>query len=379
MKKQLFNTAKSGLFCLALTFSANAQTNVFDDVIASSPNHTILEQAIVTAGLSDELQSPAGTFTVFAPDDAAFTALFAATGLSASDLLTSPELSNILLYHVLGSEVLAAAVTNGAIVTPLFSGNTLKLTKTAVGSTVYVNQAQVTTPNLTTDNGIVHSVNGVLLSMETVVDIAIDNGFTSLTAAVAKAELLPALSNPFTEYTVFAPNDLAFTNIATALGTDLNGLLALTNLSDILLYHVTSGNVVAADLTAGPLEMLNTQNTIINLTGGAKINDANIILTNVEADNGVVHAIDKVILATFLSLESSEQELVSVYPNPVTNELNISNDSFDSYIVYNTVGQVVQEGEFIGNSINTDEILSGTYTLILKSEKGIAKAKFTKI
>ena len=89
----------------------------------------------------------------------------------------------------------------------------------------------------------VHAVDGVLLPFETVVDVAIDNGFTTLTTAVATAELLPALTDPYNEFTVFAPTNDAFDALAVALDTDLAGILALPNLADVLLYHVVSGYV----------------------------------------------------------------------------------------------------------------------------------------
>src|SRR5690606_30106677 len=115
--------------------------------------------------------------------------------------------------------------------------NTLKFTVKASGD-VFVNQAQVTGTDIGADNGVVHILDAVVLPSETVVDIAIDNGFTSLTAAVVEAELLPTLVDPFATFTVFAPTDAAFDDLATALGTNLAGVLALPNLADVLTYHV---------------------------------------------------------------------------------------------------------------------------------------------
>lgn len=95
---------------------------------------------MIAAGLDDDLQNPAGTFTVFAPDNTAFSALATQLGVTVNDLLALPNLADILTYHVLGSEVPASGVTNGAVATPLFAGNTLKLTKTSTNA-VYVNHA----------------------------------------------------------------------------------------------------------------------------------------------------------------------------------------------------------------------------------------------
>ncbi len=85
----------------------------------------------------------------------------------------------------------------------LSESNSLKLTVTTEND-VFVNQAQVTATDIMSDNGVVHVLDAVVLPVQTVVDVAINNNFTSLTAAVAEARLLPALTNPLATYTVFA-------------------------------------------------------------------------------------------------------------------------------------------------------------------------------
>ena len=102
---------------VAASFGAFGQTNVYDDVISTSPNHTTLKAALIQAGLVSALQDPTATLTVFAPDNAAFDALATALGVTATQLLANPDLSNILLYHVLGTEVSSAAISNGQVAT----------------------------------------------------------------------------------------------------------------------------------------------------------------------------------------------------------------------------------------------------------------------
>ncbi|MCH2230747.1 MAG: fasciclin domain-containing protein [Crocinitomicaceae bacterium] len=304
MKSTLFNSTIKKIggtaFVLFTSLSAMSQTNVYDDIISQSADHTSLTAAITTAGLESALQNSSASLTVFAPDNDAFDDLAADLGTNITGLLALPNLSDILLYHVLGVTASSASITNGDIVTPLNTANTIKLTKTSAGA-VYANHAQVETADLTADNGVVHSIDAVILSNETVVDVAIDNSFNSLTAAVVKAELLPALQDPFATYTVFAPSDLAFDNLATALGTDISGLLALPNLSDILLYHVLGAEVASAAITNGDIvDALNTDNTI-KMTktsmGAVYANQAKVTLADVGADNGTVHALDAVILS----------------------------------------------------------------------------------
>ena len=131
---------------------------------------------------------------------------------------------------------------------------------------------------------------------ETVVDIAISNGFNTLVAAVQAAGLVETLSGegPFT---VFAPTDEAFA--ALPEGT-LDSLLADPDaLAEILTYHVVSGKVMAADVVG--LESATTVQgsdiAIEVVDGGVVLNgSANVVTTDVEGSNGVVHIIDAVIL-----------------------------------------------------------------------------------
>ena len=130
-----------------------------------------------------------------------------------------------------------------------------------------------------------------------IVDTAIAAGnFTTLVAAVEAAGLVDTLKGegPFT---VFAPTDEAFAAIPQetidALLADPSG-----DLTQILLYHVLAGKVMAADVTDG-LEATTVQGSPVNFTvadGNVQINDANIVTTDIEASNGVIHVIDAVIM-----------------------------------------------------------------------------------
>ena len=338
--------------------------------IAIDNGFTSLVTAVVTAELLPAVTNPLANLTVFAPTNAAFDNLATALGTTVSGLLALPNLADILTYHVLGTEVASSAVTNGAIVQPLSTTNTLKLTVTGAGN-VYVNQAQVTAVDLTAYNGVVHVLNGVVLPIETVADVAIDNGFTTLVAAVVKAELLPVLTNPLAEFTVFAPTNTAFDALATALGTDLNGILALPNLADVLTYHVVTGTVLSTDLVAGPVATVNGDNVIVTLTGGVKINDANVTTADVLADNGVVHVIDKVLLPSSAGVNENQENKISVFPNPTENFITLEvNNSMDFSLV-DLNGRTIQNG-VINNNTNIDlsSLNSGSYILRLSNENG---------
>ena len=130
----------------------------------------------------------------------------------------------------------------------------------------------------------------------TIVDVAAGNpDFETLVAAVTAADLVETLSGdgPFT---VFAPTDDAFDALPEGL---LDALLLPENkeaLTSILTYHVVSGEVMAADVTAGDVETVEGSTIAITTDGGVMVNDANVVTTDVDASNGVIHVIDKVIV-----------------------------------------------------------------------------------
>jgi uncharacterized surface protein with fasciclin (FAS1) repeats len=131
----------------------------------------------------------------------------------------------------------------------------------------------------------------------TIVDVAVGNGsFGTLVAAVTAADLVDTLSSegPFT---VFAPTDDAFAALPEGL---VDCLLLEENvdaLSAILTYHVVSGEVLSTDLTDGPVASVQGEDITVSLTDGVVLNDsANVIIADVPASNGVIHAIDGVIV-----------------------------------------------------------------------------------
>ena len=130
----------------------------------------------------------------------------------------------------------------------------------------------------------------------TIVDVAAGNpDFETLVAAVTAADLVETLSGEGPS-TVFAPTDEAFDALPEGL---LDALLLPENkdaLTSILTYHVVSGEVMAADVTAGDVATVEGSTIAISTDGGVKVNDANVVTTDVDASNGVIHVIDKVIV-----------------------------------------------------------------------------------
>ena len=348
------------------------------DVAIGSPAHTTLVAAVIQARLLPALTDPFSQLTVFAPTNDAFDAALTALGLTAPQLLGSPILQSILLYHVIGSEVLSTDLSNGLIAAPLNTTNTLKVT--IDGTNVFVNQAEVIGADLQASNGVVHVLDQVVLPAETVADIAIGSpAHTTLVAAVIEARLLPLLTDPFSEFTVFAPTNTAFNNLATSLGLTLNEILALPNLAEILAYHVVSGTVLSTDLTAGLVPTLSGDDVIVSLTGGVKINDANVTTADLTSDNGVVHVLDKVIFSTFLGIDEATTSTINVFPNPFNESVTITGLDNAVYTIVDNSGKIVLNGNLNqAEVISTSNLSPGVYTLSVSSSNSIEKTQIVK-
>ena len=276
-----------------------AMADSSEDIPTNATNtgvHDTLVDALVQAELVSTLQGD-GPFTVFAPTDQAF----ADAGIDLSTFDTDEEiavLTDILLYHVYtAGAVYAADVTDGLTVA---MANGDDATFTVTDGTVMIGDATVTTADVMASNGVIHVIDMVLMPPADLVDIAAVAMSTgvhdSLVAALVKADLVSTMQG-VGPYTVFAPTDQAFTNA----GIDLDAFTTdeeIAALTDILLYHVYSGAVYAADVTDGlAVEMVNGDYAQFTVTEGTvMIEDATVTAADVMASNGVIHVIDKVLM-----------------------------------------------------------------------------------
>ena len=351
------------------------QTNTVVDVIVNSEDHTLLEAAVGAAGLVDAL-SGEGPFTVFAPTDDAFTALTEALEVTVDELLAYPLLAAVLQYHVVGAEAYSTDLSDGQEIETLLGEN---VTVTINAEGVFINQAQVIVADIAADNGVVHVIDAVLLpefpEPTTVVDIIVESeDHTLLEAAVIEAGLVDALSaeGPFT---VFAPTDAAVVALTEALEITADELLALPNLADILLYHAVGAEAFAADLSDGQLiETLQGGNVTVSITAdGVFINDAQVIVADLEADNGVVHVIDAVLLPPTTSVAELNVFELNIYPNPVSNGTFTVSGAWEagaSIQVFDITGRNVFETTSTQTTIQvaTEGWQVGTYAVRISDE-----------
>jgi uncharacterized surface protein with fasciclin (FAS1) repeats len=278
----------------AMSEDMSDKMDIVDTAVADG-RFTTLVAAVEAAGLVDALKGE-GPFTVFAPTDDAFAAL--PEGTIDALLADIPTLTDILLYHVVEGKVMAADVVE------LSSAMTLNGQYVDIAvedGKVMIDGAEVIITDIETSNGVIHVIDAVILpESRDIVDIAVEDGrFTTLVAAVQAADLVDTLKGegPFT---VFAPTDEAFA--ALPAGT-IDALLAdIPALTDILLYHVVPGKVMAADVVG--LDGQSAETALEGQTIDIKIDmgnvylneDVQVIITDIEASNGVIHVIDAVLL-----------------------------------------------------------------------------------
>lgn len=293
----------SSFVMLLIAFSAFA-TGIIEyadpiDTAEEQGVFTTLLAAIDATGLEATLRGP-GPFTIFAPTDAAFAAL--PEGLLEA-LLDDPDtLRAILLYHVLPREVRSGEVVSSD---EARTAQGERVTFEVRGGSAFVNQAAIVQADIDTSNGVIHvidsvivppSVNVAKLLADDIVDTAVADGrFTTLVTAVQAAGLEQTLRSdgPFT---VFAPTDDAFDKLPA--GTVSSLLRDLPTLRDILLYHVVGDEVYASDVV-GLASATTAQGQPVAITtsgGNVFVNDAQVVITDVQASNGVIHVVDTVIL-----------------------------------------------------------------------------------
>jgi uncharacterized surface protein with fasciclin (FAS1) repeats len=268
---------------------------------------SVLVEAVVAADLATTL-SGTGPFTVFAPTNAAFTALLTELGVTKAELLANkPLLTAVLQYHVLGDEVMKSQIQLGKAITPL-AGGFFKIDQVGMDFVIKDGRnrtSTITATDIDASNGVVHVINKVILPADkNIVETAIASApeFSILVEAVVAAGLDGTLSGagPFT---VFAPTNAAFADLLTELGVTKDALLANTTLlTSVLTYHVLPARVLKADVVPGA-QPNTVQGENFSISAGLVITDqnartANIAATDILTSNGVIHVIDRVILPT---------------------------------------------------------------------------------
>ena len=318
----------------AIDFVTSLQLKTIVDTAVATDDLSLLVDALVQAdaGLVETLNGE-GPFTVFAPTNAAFAALLEILGddfNSLADFDTEDEkalLTKVLTYHVVaGTAAFSTELTNGQAIETVQGENvTVVLTDNGVQIMDATDtNANVALADVAATNGVVHVIDKVILpqevldmlaamSLKTIVEIAVETDDLSLLVDAlgqADAGLVETLSGdgPFT---VFAPTNDAFVALLDSLGEDYNSLADFDTeaeknlLVTILTYHVVTGTAAfSTDLSNGQsITTFQGENVGINIkedgtvhVEDASADNATVVMADVEASNGVVHVINKVLL-----------------------------------------------------------------------------------
>ena len=287
-------------------------TNNIVDVAVGSENLSTLVAALERADLVTTLANQ-GPFTVLAPSNEAFNTFFSDNGFSNLDDVPVDVLNNILRNHVIGGRLESTDLTTGyasTFATTSASDASMSIFIDTSNGVTFNGVSSVTNANIEADNGIVHLVDAVI-GLPSVVTFAVaDPTFSTLVAALTRDDLTTdfvgvlstATGTSPAPFTVFAPTNDAFGSLLSELG--IAGLADIDEptLEAVLKNHVVAGaNVFDTDLTDNLTITTLGGDITANVTGGVTLTDANgrvsdIITTNVKANNGIIHAINKVIL-----------------------------------------------------------------------------------
>jgi len=284
---------------LILTVSAVQSANIVE--VLQKNGATTLVDLAVKAGLGETLTGD-GPFTVFAPTNAAFSALPSSLVQTLMD--DTELLKKVLLYHVVSGKVTSNKAANN-IKLDSVEGSPLIVniySRYYHSGVITVNGKKVIKADKIADNGVVHFIDGVMLipKGDLVDTLAADDRFSTLVTAVQAAGLVDTVKNADL-LTIFAPTNDAFAKVPS---DTLNGLLADKEaLSAVLLRHVVPGTIFAKGVSWAKLATVGGENicTQVYRNGVVKVKShagsgcARVIDTDLTATNGVIHAIDTVI------------------------------------------------------------------------------------
>jgi len=287
----------------------NPQMTVYQLISADNDLRT-LKSAVDKAGLSATLNQT-GPLTLFAPGNTAFNAFLQANGYASLNDVPTAALRTLLMNHVLGSELKASQLSTGYVSTLAIGAASVARPISMfinTSSGVKINGvSSVVSADIDASNGVIHKVNAVI-GLPTIVTHATANPqFSSLVAALTRNDMpnfvgiLSGTAN--SPFTVFAPTNQAFSSLLTEVNLPNLAAIPQSLLENTLKYHVVTGVNVASNNLFNNMIVPTFQGSTfkITTTGGAKITDknnrvSNIVATDVQCNNGIIHVINKVLL-----------------------------------------------------------------------------------
>lgn len=289
--------------------SSQPISNTIADFVNENPNYSTLKTALDLTNLTPALSSST-EFTVFAPDNDSFEVFLSSNGFSSLDDVPVEVLEQVLLNHVVSGTNLSTSLSTGYVKTLAEESSTMNKVDMYINTSsgVMINgESSVTSADIMVDNGVIHAVSSVI-NLPTVVTFATaDDTFSTLVAALTRenefsyVSTLSSTTSP-APFTVFAPTNNAFGSLLNELEVNSLGDIATATLESTLNTHVVANaNVLSGAITNGMTVNTLGDSFVINTTSGVMFQDqnnreGNIIVVDVQAANGVIHVVDRVIL-----------------------------------------------------------------------------------
>lgn len=277
------------------------------EIATATDNLSSLVAALDAADLVSTLEGT-GPFTVFAPTNEAFDKFLSDNGFAGVADVPVDVLKNILLNHVVSGKNISTGLTTGYVESSATGAgdNPMNMYISTDGGVTINGGSSVSTADIDASNGVIHIVDAVIGLPSVVTFATADPTFGTLVTALTRESLgvdyVGTLSGdgPFT---VFAPTNDAFGALLTELGVGGLGEIDDATLNAVLQYHVVNGaNVRSTDLTDGQVvSTFGGAEFTIDLSDGASITDGKgrnnkIVVTDVQANNGVIHVVSTVLL-----------------------------------------------------------------------------------
>ncbi len=289
-----------------------AQSTLYD-LVANSMNYSYLEAALRMTNL-DEVLGGDDVYTLYAPDNNAFIGFLMRSGFNSLEEVPRETLKQILLNHVMIGQMEYRDFKSGyfqTAATSAVNGNAMSIYINQVNMRVTLNgESRIVQGNVRASNGIIHLVDRIIPLPSLVTFVLADPLLYNLAVALTRNDLTVDFTAVLSTqngtspapFTVFAPNNLAFLDLLTELGVDRLSAIDEPTLNSTLNHHVVGEiNTLFSDLSDNLLINTLEGEITANVTGGASLTDgnnrvSNIIVVDVQANNGVLHIIDKVIL-----------------------------------------------------------------------------------
>ncbi len=282
------------------------------NLAVDSADLTSLVAALDRANLVSALNGE-GPFTVLAPTNDAFAAFLSANNFNSLEEVPVDILTKVLLNHVISGSLISTDLSTGyanTLATSAASQTPLSIYVNTSNGVRFNGVSSVSAADILAVNGVIHKVDAVIGLPNIVTFATADPNFSTLVSALTRSDLttdfVGVLSTDSATapapFTVFAPINDAFNRLLTELNLASLSEIDEPTLDVVLKYHVVGGaNVLDSNLTDNLTVSTLSGDITADISGGARLTDSSgrvsdIIATNVQANNGVIHAINNVIL-----------------------------------------------------------------------------------